>query len=538
MKAGLLHHMYKGRGDRSSCQAHRGILLLSSLGKCLHRTLRPRLAEHFDSVAAPSHLIGRAGETTAFAVHIVRTYIRDRVLRHVSGAIVFADIAAAYYSAVRELASTAVAEEEFADICRHIPISDGDKLELRRHLQSTPAMQAACAGDWLCNVTTELNSSTWMGLANDHGPPILTKRGTRPGSAFADITFGVMLKRILDFREQLRPVELTGGRPVFAWGVRSFRPDPVVRAKCDATTHCKEELGDVVWADDLAACLQCEGADDIGAAVGVEAGCMADAFAQHGLVLAYGPQKTAAVCVVRGPGSRAARRRLFGQCSLQASCELTVLRECCEPDKLPLVPYYKHLGVWQTADGSIRRELSHRIGQAWASFRAARRKVFKCKQVGVTRKAAFLKGIVFAKLLVGAGTWPPLREGEARMFQACVINMVRQVLCLPKHGEHDLHFCSLFARAGLCSPTVMLHKERLCYAVQLLRHGPPVLWAALKQDEPFCELMLSAFEWLFCRVEGTCPLRSPREDWAGWATFICKSPAKFKGWVKRACGLQ
>ena len=79
MKAGLLHHMFKWRGDRSSCSAHRGILLLSSLGKCVHRTLRPRLAKHFDAVAAPCQLGGRVGKTIAFAAHTVRTYIRDKV---------------------------------------------------------------------------------------------------------------------------------------------------------------------------------------------------------------------------------------------------------------------------------------------------------------------------------------------------------------------------------------------------------------------------------------------------------------------------
>ena len=197
------------------------------------------------------------------------------------------------------------------------------------------------------------------------------------------------------------------------------------------------------------------------------------------------------------------------------------------PDKLPLVPHYRHLGVWQTADGSIRRELSHRSGQALSTFRAARRKVFKCKQVGVQREATFLRSIVFAKLLVGAGTWPPLRAGEARLFQTCVVNMVRQILCLPKLGPQDLHHCSLFARADLCSPQVMLHKERLSYAVQLLRHGPEVLWAILRRDKPFCELMLGSFDWLFCRVRNTCPLKNPHEDWNSWAETICTKPARF-----------
>ena len=222
---------------------------------------------------------------------------------------------------------------------------------------------------------------------------------------------------------------------------------------------------------------------------------------------------------MRGQGSRQVRKQLFGSSSDNDVCALPVLRENQEPDHIPLMQSYRHLGVWQTSDGSIRMELSQRIGQAWAAFREARRKVFKCKLVGIDRQAIFLKGLVFAKLLVGAGTWPPMRDGEARMFQACVISMLRQILCVPKMGQHNLHFCSLCARTGLCSPSVMLHKERLSYAVQLSIHGPDVLWAGLSWDVPHCELMMSSFDWLFCRIQRTCPLKHPSQDWSRWLPF-------------------
>ena len=536
MKAGLLHHMFKGRGDRSSCSAHRGILLLSSLGKCVHRTLRPRLARHFDAVADPCQLGGRVGKTTAFAAHTVRTYIRDKVRRNVSGAVVFADIAAAYYSAARELTASRVSEAEADELCAGVPIAPEDREELKRHLQEIPAMQMAKAGTWLCNITAELNSQTWMGLANDPGPPIRTKRGTRPGSAFADITFGLLLKRVLNVRRTMRPQGEHQSEPSFLWdGRKSFLPT-VGSAGCRDVTAVA--LSDVIWADDLAACLHCEAATQVSVSVGTEIGCMADSFAQHGLVLAYGPHKTAAVCTIRGQGSRQVRKQLFGHASEKNVCTLPVLRENQGPDCLPLMHGYRHLGVWQTSDGTIKMELSQRIGQAWAAFREARRKVFKCKLVGLQRKAVLLRGLIFAKLLVGAGRWPPMRDGEARTFQACVVSMMRQILCVPRSGQHHLHFCSLCAKTGLCSPSVMLHKERLIYAVQLVRHGPDVLWAALKGDTPYCELMMGSFDWLFSRIQRTCPLRHPRQDWDSWRELMGMRPNRFKGWVKRACGLQ
>ena len=162
---------------------------------------------------------------------------------------------------MRELASSTVEEVQVADICRHIPVSEDDKIQLCKHLKGVPAMQAAHASTWLCNVTSELNSTTWMGLANDHEPPILTKRGTRPGSAFADITFGVMLKRILDFREVLKAEASVSSRPAFTWdGVKSFQQTPDARGKRQMTLHrvCSVRMRSVLglpWASKQAAWL-------------------------------------------------------------------------------------------------------------------------------------------------------------------------------------------------------------------------------------------------------------------------------------------
>ena len=40
-------------------------------------------------------------------------------------------------------------------------------------------------------------------MAGDHKGPVLTKHGTRPGSTFANITFGLMVKRVLACRDSL-----------------------------------------------------------------------------------------------------------------------------------------------------------------------------------------------------------------------------------------------------------------------------------------------------------------------------------------------
>ena len=70
-KGGALIHIYKGRGSHSSCSSHRGIMLLSTLSKYIHRALRPCISTHFLRTSLPLHLGGKPGVPVTFASHIV-----------------------------------------------------------------------------------------------------------------------------------------------------------------------------------------------------------------------------------------------------------------------------------------------------------------------------------------------------------------------------------------------------------------------------------------------------------------------------------
>ena len=389
---------------------------------------------------------------------------------------------------------------------------------------------------WLAGITSELNDLAWMGIAGDNGDPILTRRGTRPGSSFADITFGVLLKRILNFRHHLRGVDTAPPNPVPVWnGERTFAPHAEGALSAAEAKHTR--LGDIIWADDLASCIQCDQAEMLPGILATGTGCVADAFAQHGLTVSYGPE-TAAICVLRGPQSRAMRRNVFGSCSGKGHSTLCVLRESQEPDQLPLVFSYRHLGVLQNAEGSIRDELQQRVRCAWAAFREGRRKVYKCRQIRIAKRTTALQGLVLSKLVVGAGSWPPLNDREGRLFQTCLASFCRQLLCLPRSAPQHFHWCSLCARTGMLSPTSLLHVERLRYVVQLVGQAPDELWALLRKDRAYCDLMLESLAWLHSRINTSSPFPDPTEDWSVWVAFMRSRPAKFRGWMKRAIGLQ
>ena len=107
--------------------------------------------------------------------------------------------------------------------------------------------------------------------------------------------------------------------------------------------------------------------------------------------------------------------------------------------------------------------------------------MYKNKLIHPHRRCATLTSLVVSRLTVGAGAWPPLKLGEGRSFRGALYAMYCAILCLP---------------------------------AQMVRRGPPQLWAITKCDRPYCDLMLGSFRWLFEKVGSTCGLPDPASSWA------------------------
>ena len=123
---------------------------------------------------------------------------------------------------------------------------------LRRHVDAGSAMDFERAEPWLQRIATELNCETWMTIAGDGECPIATHRGSRPGSSWADLMFGLLVKRLLLRRDsildrQCEPAE--DWAPTLVWdGCRSF----ATTASETAAGSRQVPFGDQIWADDLA----------------------------------------------------------------------------------------------------------------------------------------------------------------------------------------------------------------------------------------------------------------------------------------------
>ena len=150
----------------------------------------------------------------------------------------------------------------------------------------------------------EIHSATWMTICGDR-TAIQTEKGTRPGSAYADLVFAAVVRRVLRYRDAERCQHPACAPPArIGWdGQRNLGPQQPI---------CKREvLEDIVWADDIIRCIAPPTSQDIRRSVGAEAGLLSTAFQAHGFSLTYSATKSAALLCPVGRGAKAVRKDLF-----------------------------------------------------------------------------------------------------------------------------------------------------------------------------------------------------------------------------------
>ncbi|OLP92002.1 hypothetical protein AK812_SmicGene26233 [Symbiodinium microadriaticum] len=350
-KGGQAIIMYKGRGQTSACTSYRSILLMNTWAKTLHQSVRPIVRDVFEQTAPALQLGGRSGCSVTFGSHILRGTFRCAHRDNTPAFVLFADISAAFYSALVQLVAhspSTTSPEGLRTALQGLTLPDEVVEELRAHLQEPSALSQSSTSSWLEHLAAHIGERNWFVIAGD-SVPIATGRGTRPGSSWADVLFALLMPKVLRRRDALlESMGATPVRPTFHWDGEQ------------ALTPCADDcpsipVDEVVWADDIAIPRLCPLVSAMTRAVRAEATALTEAFLSFGFRLAFGEHKTAAVVSVCGPGSRVVKRSIYSHDGLQG--QLPVLFEHLEAMKLPLPPKYKHLGVLQTPTGSILEEI-------------------------------------------------------------------------------------------------------------------------------------------------------------------------------------
>ena len=445
--------------------------------------------------------------------------------------VLFADISAAFYSALVQLVAhspSTMSPDGLRTALQGLTLPSEVVDELRAHLQEPSALSQSSASPWLEHLAAHLGERNWFVIAGD-SVPIATGRGTRPGSSWADVLFALLMPKVLRKRDAiLEAIGAARTRPAFRWD------DKQSLSPCaDDCPHIP--VDEVVWADDIAIPRFCPFVSAMTKAVRAEATALTEAFLSFGFRLAFGEHKTAAVVSVCGPGSRAVKRSLYGHDGMQG--RLPILFEHLEAMKLPLPPKYKHLGVLQTPTGSILEEIRYRAALARSTYHEARRKVYRSKAISMKRKSTLLATTVLPKLLQGAGAWPPLNKREHQAFAGAVWGFYRGVLGVHRDMDQRITASTCFSLLQSPDPDTLLRLTRLSYLAQIIRSGPDTLWAIVRADRPYADMLAADLRWLYAWVWGTCDLPEPDGHWEEWRCYIKTSPNRFKGLCKRARAL-
>ncbi|OLQ11808.1 hypothetical protein AK812_SmicGene4365 [Symbiodinium microadriaticum] len=435
------------------------------MGGAFHRSLRGLLVRHWSRVALPLQIGGRAGCSASFGSLCSRAILAYARAQGLSAGLVFIDLSAAYYAVIREtLFGKGLSERPVEEIAAALSLGSDDLQELARLIEYEAVLPQQGASDFMQEIAREFHQHTWFMLSGDSNM-VATHRGTRPGGTLADILFSILFGHALRRRKS---GSLRDAIPHIPWdGVRT-----PFASVCTAATP-RQDIPDVVYADDLCVPVVCDSAPQLRNTVSAVAADTFDTLAPHALRVNFGPTKTAAIVAPVGPGSRQARQEMFGALHGKAP----IWAECRGMQWLDLVARYRHLGAVIAHDGALTADVKHRLALARVAFRDGKRRLFACKDIPLPKRAVLFRSHVLSTLLAGVGSWPRLGICDWRLFSRGVFSLYRQLLGLRADGKWNYTADQLLAMSGLPSPQCLLHVERLRFLSQLVRHGPDELWA-------------------------------------------------------------
>ena len=411
----------------------RSIALAESVAKGFGKALRSQLAISLRSYAERGQGGALRGSGITIPAHYVRSYLGYLNGKRKTGAVVFADGRAAYYSIVREWLHGKDADVTVSDLQALM-----DELQPDRQQQTDLVAMLFGPGLWRqAGVHAGLRSflgflqvalkHTWFTVQACNREIFSTRTGSVPGTPLADMVYqflqASMLKRVkADFKDL--GLQLQIGR----------------------ATEVASPAG---WADDLAffppVVAPCDLVDAIRGIVRT--------FEHHsrniGVRTNFKPGKTEVVCVVRGKGSDSVRRSLLSKESPTISVELSS-GACVE---VRLAEAYLHLGGFVAQNGSPLLDVRSRRQGVRHVLHQPHVTLFRNGELTVDEKRQLLIGLVVRKFAYGAGSWVLKTREEFQAFRSAVMsiyrNALKPILRVSSAYLNDTEVCCLL---GVLSP--------------------------------------------------------------------------------------
>ena len=135
---------------------------------------------------------------------------------------------------------------------------------------------------------------------------------------------------------------------------------------------------------------------------------------------------------------------------------------------IEVVAACKYLGSWYSADCTIDKELTARIGVATGAANRLLR-VWKDKTIGLKTKLTFYKSLVLTILLHGAESWPVTQKHVQRLevFQQRWLRRILKTSWTQHISNEDI-----LQRAGVPSIETRIRQLRMIWLGHVIRLGP------------------------------------------------------------------
>ena len=340
--------LYKGgylvaarkKGNPCLVTNYRSLFVSSVIAKALHSIYRADLAESFAAHRLGLQVGGLPGQGIVQPVHSLHLFQQEAIASGNSYAILFVDISNAFYKVVRQHVVTPADDDRGArELFGSLGLPPQAFCEFQELLRQPDALDAAEVPPHLKALFREFFTSTWFMIRGDQAVTH-TRKGSRPGDAFADLVFSFALTKFV--QRALNQLQMEFNDLGIWWnGEKTIYPEGDFQVDLGPLTP--------VWADDLAFAVS-DGAPEmlIHKITRVTAVLFENLLAA-GLTPNLKKGKSEILIDLRGPGSLALRRDLLRQ--------ENVLRIDSRygPFELHLVGAYKHLGTWLQVGAGIQK---------------------------------------------------------------------------------------------------------------------------------------------------------------------------------------
>ena len=508
------------RGSYLQAENYRGIMLLPSIAKRVHAMLRTRLMRLLATQRPQGQIGGFPAMQVPFGSQLLQTFGRVMDAMNFSSAVVFIDLANAFHRLVREFVSGVHVPEDIEDVLERLMQEGLPVTEMIELLQLPSLLERLGAPPFLVQLVQDLHSHTWMCVPGASSP-IVTKKGTRPGSPLADCIFHILMA---DIAVELNRVVADN---------QEFQ---------DIMRQVDLHVESVIWADDVAIPIATVQAEQLPMAIEQILASVHWIFARRGFTLNLKNGKTSVVATFKGPGAPMLRARY--QLGDRPGMEV---RFGDKSEFIHFMATYKHLGTIFSANHTMDQEIAARIGAAKSAFAQIASPILCNKNLPEAIRVRLFRALIESRLFFGMGAWKNPTARQLAKLQAAIITMLRKLFRLTPDEIMHTTAAHLLLRAKICSPRARLAVDRLLYAQRVWHSSPEMLQHCLHREEALTEdswLLGLKYDlaWL-CTLEpeGIIPLQAVRSvdcprhaDLTTIIDFWQSDTAQWKACIRRA----